>query len=225
MIELREVSFSFTGANQHVDLFSNLSLTVEEGEYVALVGESGGGKSTLLNLMAGFLMPTAGSVLVAGADLAQMNESEAAIYRTRVIGYVYQSFNLVSSFSALENVMTPLLIGGVSRKDARVRAQALLEQVGLGARARHLPHQLSGGEQQRVAIARALANKPRIIVADEPTGNLDPESALEVLALVETMHKAGITVVVATHSQVVAQRVTRVLNVGELRFGKPLGGV
>lgn len=217
LIEFKDVSFSFSGANNCVNILKNANVSIDEGESVALIGESGSGKSTFLNLIAGFLKPDEGEILVDGYNVPALSEGEACTFRNKTVGYVYQSFNLVTCFNALENVMTPLLIAGTPRKEAEEKALALLEDVGIKDRAKHFPHQMSGGEQQRVAIARALANNPSIILADEPTGNLDKGTTEEILDLLCSLNEKGVTFVIVTHSETVASRCSRVLRMGDLR--------
>ena len=177
---------------------NGVSLTVEEGEFTAVMGPSGSGKSTLLNMVAGLDQPTSGGVMVAGSDLGRMGEAALARFRRDRIGFVFQFFHLIPSLTAYENVAVPMEIAGVA--DARPRAERLLEEVGLTGRAHHYPSQLSGGEQQRVALARALANNPKIVLADEPTGNLDTANGRHIMDLLRTIHAGrGTTLVLVTH--------------------------
>ncbi len=171
---------SFNEAGQTLSILENLNLDVKAGERVAIIGSSGSGKSTLLNLLAGLDTPSSGEVLIGGQSIALMNEQQRAALRNRHLGFVFQFHHLLPEFSALENVAMPMLLGGVSVDEASSRAHTLLEQVGLASRASHRPAKLSGGERQRVAIARALANQPDCVLMDEPTGNLDPNTAREV---------------------------------------------
>jgi putative ABC transport system ATP-binding protein len=193
-----------------------VSLGFEQGEVAALVGRSGSGKSTFLQLLGGLDRPTSGNVLVRGRRLAESSEDELALYRRTEVGFIFQFFNLVPSRSALQNVELPLVLAGVSKPERRRRAEALLERVGLAGRREHRPNQLSGGEQQRVAIARALVHDPPLLLADEPTGNLDSRTAGEILELLRTL--TGKTILVVTHDRSLADSFAR--RTVELRDGK-----
>ena len=189
-----------------------VSLCVDRGDYVAIVGPSGCGKSTLLNLIGGIDQPTAGSVTIAGERIDQMSDAEATRFRLRHIGFVFQRFYLMPALTAIENVELPMAEAKMSR-DARVhRARELLAYVGLGERRDHRPSQLSGGEQQRVAIARALANKPKLLVADEPTGELDAKTGTEMIELIAQVNHDGTTIVVVTHDEDLARAARRVVH-------------
>ncbi|HET9016368.1 MAG TPA: ABC transporter ATP-binding protein [Thermomicrobiaceae bacterium] len=188
-----------------------VSLTVAAGESVAIVGPSGCGKSTLLYLLGGLERPTAGTVRLAGEPLERLPEARLARLRRHALGFVFQAFHLVDELTALENVELPVLLAGGSPRDARRRATELLAQVGLANRAAHLPSALSGGQRQRVAIARALANRPLLVLADEPTGNLDSAATAEVLRLFARLHAAGQTLVVVTHDERIAATADRVI--------------
>jgi putative ABC transport system ATP-binding protein len=180
---------------------------VTEGEFVALLGTSGSGKSTLLNLVAGLDRPTEGSLRVFDRDLAQMSSMELSLHRRKNVGIIFQSFNLVSTMSAAENVALAMMFAEVPRAERDARASALLESVGLGGRQRHRPQELSGGEQQRVAIARALSNTPQMLLADEPTGNLDSRTSREIMELLKTLNERdGKTVIMVTHDPSLAKR-------------------
>ncbi len=198
MIELREVSKTVTSGTEPLTILHPLSMRIERGQFLAIVGPSGSGKSTLLGLIAGLDAPTSGSVIIDGTDITALDEDRLARLRGEKIGFVFQFFHLIPSLTALENVSVPLEIRGV--RDARVRAERLLEEVGLTGRAHHYPSQLSGGEQQRVALARALANDPPIVLADEPTGNLDTTNGRHIMTLLAGIHRArGTTIVLVTH--------------------------
>ena len=193
-----------------LEVLRGVSLEVEKGEIVAIVGASGAGKTTLLQIMGTLLDADAGEVEIAGVKLSELNEKRTAEFRNRHIGFVFQFHNLLPEFSALENVMMPALIGGAKRKEAEQRAMELLEAVGLTARADHKPAQLSGGEQQRVAIARALINRPSVVLADEPTGNLDTHNRDEIQRLLfEVREKFGQTIVMVTHDERLAEMADR----------------
>ena len=198
MIELREVSKTVMSGTEPLTILHPLTLQIARGQFVAIVGPSGSGKSTLLGLIAGLDAPTSGSVLIDGVDITRLDEDRLAKLRGEKIGFVFQFFHLIPSLTAVENVSVPMEIIGL--RDARQRAQGLLEEVGLTGRAHHYPSQLSGGEQQRVALARALANAPPIVLADEPTGNLDTANGRHIMALLRTIHeRRGTTVVLVTH--------------------------
>jgi putative ABC transport system ATP-binding protein len=190
-----------------VRALDGVSLSVKEGEFVALVGTSGSGKSTLLNLIAGLDRPSEGSLRVFDRDLAQMSSLELTLHRRKNVGVIFQSFNLVSTMSAVENVALAMMFAEVPRADREARASALLDSVGLSGRQRHRPKELSGGEQQRVAIARALSNAPHILLADEPTGNLDSRTSRDIMALLKTLNERdGRTVIMVTHDPSLAER-------------------
>ena len=200
------------GEKGDLEVFSQLSLSLNAGEIVALVGQSGAGKSSLLH-MAGLLeAPSGGAIFIAGRAASRLSDEERTAIRRDMIGFVYQAHHLLPEFDALENVILPQMIAGKSRKDAAVESERLLTELGLGARLTHRPAQLSGGEQQRVAIARALANKPKILLADEPTGNLDPRTSGGVFdALLEITRAQGLAALIATHNVALAARMDRAL--------------
>jgi putative ABC transport system ATP-binding protein len=198
MIVLRDVSKTVTSGTEPLTILHSLTLDIPRGQFVAIVGPSGSGKSTLLGLIAGLDAPTTGSVLIDGVDITRLDEDSLARLRGEKIGFVFQFFHLIPSLTAHENVAVPMEIAGV--RDARGRASALLEEVGLTGRAHHYPSQLSGGEQQRVALARALANDPPIVLADEPTGNLDTTNGRLIMQLLRSIHRQrGTTLVLVTH--------------------------
>jgi putative ABC transport system ATP-binding protein len=196
----------------------DVSLDVAQGESVAIVGPSGCGKSTLLYLLGGLERPTAGMLRVAGTDLDQTSEAGLARLRRHALGFVFQAFHLVDELTALENIELPALLAGASPRRARERAEGLLDQVGLSDRARHLPSALSGGQRQRVAIARALANEPLIVLADEPTGNLDSAATTDLLRLFEQLHSDGQTLVVVTHDSRIAATADRLISMRDGAF-------
>jgi putative ABC transport system ATP-binding protein len=203
MIELRDVSKTVTSGSEPLTILHPLTTTIPKGQFVAIVGPSGSGKSTLLGLLAGLDAPTSGSVIIDGIDITRLDEDALARLRGEKIGFVFQFFHLIPSLTAHENVAVPMEIRGVSR--ATERARALLEEVGLTGRAHHYPSQLSGGEQQRVALARALANDPPILLADEPTGNLDSANGRHIMELLQNVHRRrGATLVLVTHDQELA---------------------
>lgn len=190
-----------------LDVLKGVDLAIEHGETVCVMGPSGSGKSTLLNIVGGLDRPSAGSVLVDGRDLASMDDERLAIYRRQQVGFVFQSFNLIPTMTARRNVELPLLFAGASLEERSLRAAAALESVGLGHRMDHTPMELSGGEQQRVAVARAVVNEPSIMLADEPTGNLDTRTGGEILDLIKQMHADGRTFLITTHDRSVAESV------------------
>ena len=199
-----------TGAIKVLGL-KKINLTIELGEFVAIMGHSGSGKSTLMNILGCLDRPTLGHYYLDGIDTADMTPDQLSDIRNRKIGFVFQSFNLISRTSALKNVELPMTYARVSRSKRTERAKALLDRVGLGGRREHMPNELSGGQRQRVAIARALANQPPLILADEPTGNLDTASSVEIMELFSQLHKEGATVVVVTHEEDIAAFTDRVL--------------
>lgn len=201
----------YVDGDREVSVLDGVELALAAGEKIAIVGASGSGKSTLLNLLGGLDHPTGGRVLMAGKDLAGLPERELCRLRNEELGFVYQFHHLLPEFDALENVAMPLLINGLSRRDAKEQAKQFLERVGMSHRLQHRPGQLSGGERQRVAIARALVARPLCVLMDEPTGNLDPESAEQVLALVDELRAESAAFVVVTHDPAIAARMNRTL--------------
>ncbi|MBP2312394.1 ABC transporter ATP-binding protein [Azospirillum soli] len=217
MLELSGIVRTFEQAGTVLEVLRGAELTVRAGELVALVGPSGAGKSTLLHIAGLLERPTEGTVRIAGTDVSKLDDGKRTEVRRRAIGFVYQFHHLLPEFSALENIVLPQMINGVAKRTAKDRAMELLRMVGLEARATHRPSRLSGGEQQRVAIARALSNAPGLLIADEPTGNLDPHTAEHVFAMLTTIvRQARVGALVATHNLELAQRMDRVL---EMRDG------
>jgi putative ABC transport system ATP-binding protein len=211
IIELQRVSRTYHMGRVAVRALDDVSLAVEPGEFVAIVGPSGSGKSTLMNIIGCLDRPTSGSYRLAGTLAASLNDDGLAALRSRAIGFVFQTYNLLPRTTALENVAAPLLYQGVPRRERRARAIAALERLGLGDRLHHEPSELSGGQQQRVAVARALVSEPDLILADEPTGNLDTRTGAEVLALLRELNATGRTIVLITHDAEVAATATRQL--------------
>jgi putative ABC transport system ATP-binding protein len=204
VIEMRGIGKTYRSGRLEVEALKAVDLDVEPGDFLAIVGPSGSGKSTLMNLIGCLDRPTVGSYRLAGTDVSAMSDDELAAVRNRTIGFVFQSFNLLPRTTALENVAMPLMYAGVGRSERQQRAREALERLGLGERLLHEPSELSGGQQQRVAIARALVSRPTILLADEPTGNLDSASGADVLGLLHELNDAGTTIVLITHDSDVA---------------------
>lgn len=206
------VNHSYGTGKIKVPVLYDINLHINKGEFVALCGSSGSGKSTLLNLLAGLTKPEEGSVTVSGAEISSYSENELCMFRRKNMGFIFQSYNLLPNLTALENVELPLIFAGESKKKRRAKATEILHRVGLEGRIDHRPNELSGGQQQRVSIARALVNQPGIILADEPTGNLDSKTEQEILLLMREMNKEnGTTFIIVTHEQEVAEQSDRVI--------------
>jgi len=219
MIDVKNVSKSYRRDAIEVPVLSNITISVPEGEFLALMGPSGSGKTTLLNLIAGIDRPDTGSVVVNGTDIATLNESDLARWRSHNVGFIFQFYNLLPVLTAFENVELPLLLTSLSKKERREHVEASLKMVGLEDRMRHYPKQLSGGQEQRVAIARAIVTDPTVLVADEPTGDLDRVSAGEVMTLMDRLNKEfKKTVVMVTHDPRAAEKAHKVMHLdkGEL---------
>jgi putative ABC transport system ATP-binding protein len=217
LIELHDVWKTYVMGDVQLHALKGVTLTVEAGEFTAIMGASGSGKSTLMNLLGCLDRPSAGAYRLDGQDVARLSSDALAALRNRTLGFVFQSFNLLSRTSALENVELPLLYAGASGAERHARATEALGRVGLADRAHHHPNQLSGGQQQRVAIARALVNQPRLLLADEPTGNLDSRTSVEVMALLQELGASGITVVLVTHEPDIAEYASRVITMKDGR--------
>ena len=215
VLELDAVQQVYGTGEASVHALRGIDLTVEAGDYVAIMGPSGSGKSTLMNLLGCLDIASHGAYSLAGHDVASLSENELAVVRNQEIGFIFQSFNLIARMSALANVELPLIYGRVGRGERRVRARAALESVGLAGRADHQPQELSGGQQQRVAIARALVTNPTLVLADEPTGNLDNESTDDILDLFDDLAAEGKTIVIITHEDHVAARARRVITISD----------
>jgi len=213
MIRTEGLSKHYQMGDIVVKALDNVSLYIPPHSFVAIVGPSGSGKSTLMNLLGGLDTPTSGSYRLDGIEVSTMNDNKLAVIRNQKIGFVFQGFNLVSKLTAIENVELPLIYSGLSSRERRERSREALKKVGLEDRARHIPSELSGGQQQRVAIARALVTNPPIILADEPTGNLDSKAGKEIIEMFEELHRQGNTIVLITHDDNVAMRAKRIIRI------------
>jgi lipoprotein-releasing system ATP-binding protein len=219
MIEVNDLCKSFVSGQRRVDVLTDVNLSIETGERVAVVGVSGAGKTTLMHILGGLDQPTSGSVRFQGKDIFSLKGEALDTFRNRTIGFVFQFHQLLPEFTALENAMLPALIAGRSFRKAAEPARCLLEEVGLGARLSHKPGELSGGEQQRVAIARALVMEPQVLLADEPTGNLDSGTSDEIYRLLRELHqRRGLTMVIVTHSPDLVGRMDRVVHMADGRI-------
>lgn len=211
IIEIEALTKWYTIGQETVKALNGVNLTVNKNEYVALMGPSGSGKSTLMNILGCLDTPTQGKYCLNGPDVAKLSDSQLAEIRNKEIGFVFQTFNLLPRYSALENVALPLVYAGFNKEQRNKKAAEVLSQVGLGDRMKHKPNELSGGQRQRVAVARALVNTPSIILADEPTGNLDTKTSYEIMLLFEEIHKQGNTIIVVTHEEDIARHAHRIV--------------
>ena len=222
LIETHDLTKTYVMGLEEIHALRGVSIEIERGEYIAIMGPSGSGKSTLMNLIGCLDTPTSGSYLLNGKQVARMNDNELAEIRNKEIGFVFQTFNLLPRASALRNVELPLVYAGVPAKERGRRARAVLEQVELGDRVNHRPNELSGGQRQRVALARALVNSPSILLADEPTGNLDSKTGSEIMGLFERLHQAGHTIVVVTHEADIAGYADRTIHLRDGRVERDI---
>jgi putative ABC transport system ATP-binding protein len=213
IIEMKDISKAYGKGEAKLQVLDGVSLTIEKGEFVAILGPSGSGKSTLMNLLGLIDTYDSGEYRLDGVEMGKRSDKEYATTRNRKIGFVFQKYNLIAKYTALQNVELPLLLKGEKRRDAKKKATAMLEKVGLADRASHRPSQLSGGQQQRVAIARALVNDASLLLADEPTGNLDQKTGTDVMQTLIDLHASGNTIVLITHDQYVARHANRILRV------------
>ena len=211
LIEISDLKKFYTVGTQTIKALQGVSLTIHKGEYVAIMGPSGSGKSTLMNLIGALDTPTHGTYILNGSDVSHMEDEQLAEIRNREIGFVFQTFNLLPRNTALENVVLPLIYAGISKAGREERAVKVLSSVGLESRMTHKPNELSGGQRQRVAVARALVNNPSIILADEPTGNLDSKTSVDIMRLFDRIHKQGNTVIVVTHEEDIALHAHRII--------------
>lgn len=211
VIKIRQITRDFFLGQEIVKVLKGIDLDIEKGEYVAFMGPSGSGKSTLMNLLGCLDTPTSGQYILNGKDVSKMSDDELAEIRNKEIGFVFQTFNLLPRTTALENVALPMIYAGASKAQRKERAEKVLADVGLADRMDHKPNQLSGGQRQRVAVGRALVNKPSIILADEPTGNLDSKTSVEIMNLFDEIHTAGNTVILVTHEEEIARHAHRII--------------
>ena len=211
LIQLRGIEKTYVMGTQTVRALAGVDLEIEEGEYVAIMGPSGSGKSTMMNVLGCLDTPTEGTYVLNGLDVSTMRDDDLARVRNREIGFIFQTFNLLPRVDCLSNVELPLVYAGLGKTERRARASAALTSVGLGDRQQHKPNELSGGQRQRVAVARALVTNPSILLADEPTGNLDSKTSLEIMLLFEALHASGNTILVVTHEEDIAQHARRIV--------------
>ncbi|MDA9554889.1 ABC transporter ATP-binding protein [Pelobium sp.] len=211
LIIIKDLGRKYVIGAETIHALKSVSLTINKGEFVALMGPSGSGKSTLMNLLGCLDTPTKGEYILNGINVSEMSDSELATVRNKEIGFVFQTFNLLPRSTAQDNVALPLVYAGVKKKERDSRAIQALENVGLGNRVHHKPNELSGGQRQRVAVARALINNPSIILADEPTGNLDTKTSIEIMGLIEEIHAKGNTIIIVTHEEDIAQHAHRIV--------------
>ena len=213
LLELRDISKSYPIGKETVHALQSISIAIEKGEYVALMGPSGSGKSTLMNILGCLDSPSGGIYMLNGKEVSQLTDNELADIRNKEIGFIFQTFNLIPRSNALDNVALPLVYSGTKKEERLNRATRALEDVGLADRASHKPNELSGGQRQRVAVARALVNNPSIILADEPTGNLDSKTSQEIMILFDEIHKKGNTIIVVTHEEDIARHAHRIIRI------------
>ncbi len=225
MIALQGLDKNYQVGTQEVQALRGIDLIINKGEYVAIMGPSGSGKSTLMNILGALDTPSGGHYFLNGTDVSQMVDDELAQIRNKEIGFIFQTFNLLPRYDALENVTLPLIYGGVPKHERRERALKVLDEVGLSDRITHKPNELSGGQRQRVAVARALVNKPSIILADEPTGNLDSKTSVDIMNLIGKIHQLGNTIIVVTHEEDIARRSQRIIRLLDGKVASDLPNV
>ena len=215
LVEIRDVCKIYNPGENEVRALDHVSLIIGEGEFVAIIGQSGSGKSTLMNMLGCLDTPTSGKYFLHGQDVSHMTDDEQSDIRNREIGFIFQGFNLIPSLTALENVELPLIYRGVAKKERSLLAMNALSKVGLGQRMTHKPNEMSGGQQQRVAIARAIAQAPPILLADEPTGNLDSGSSKEIISIIKKLYSEGRTVIIITHDPGIAKQAKRIITISD----------
>lgn len=220
LIEIRDICKVYNPGENEVRALDHVSLNIEKGEFVAIIGQSGSGKSTLMNMLGCLDVPTSGTYILNGSDVSDMTDDELSDIRNQEIGFIFQGFNLIAGLDAMENVELPLIYRGVGKKERHKLAVTALTKVGLGHRMDHRPAEMSGGQQQRVAIARAIAQAPPVILADEPTGNLDTASSKEIIEILKELHKEGRTVIIITHDNEIAEQARRVIRIRDGRIEK-----
>jgi putative ABC transport system ATP-binding protein len=213
LVEVRDVSKIYNPGENEVRALDHVSLSIGENEFVAIIGQSGSGKSTLMNMLGCLDTPSSGTYMLHGQDVSNMTDDEQSDVRNKEIGFIFQGFNLIAGLTALENVELPLIYRGIGHKERMELSQSALEKVGLGQRMTHKPSEMSGGQQQRVAIARAIAQAPPIILADEPTGNLDSASSREIMGILKELHHEGRTVILITHDNTIAAQAPRIVKI------------
>ncbi|WP_026509653.1 MULTISPECIES: ABC transporter ATP-binding protein [unclassified Butyrivibrio] len=220
LVEIRDICKVYNPGENEVRALDHVSLNIDKGEFVAIIGQSGSGKSTLMNMLGCLDTPTSGKYYLHGIDVSHMSDDEQSDVRNREIGFIFQGFNLIQSLTALENVELPLMYRGVNKRKRRELSIAALEHVGLGKRMTHKPSELSGGQQQRVAIARAIAQAPPILLADEPTGNLDSGSSKEIISIIKRLYAEGRTVILITHDPGIAKQAKRIITISDGKIAK-----
>ncbi|MGN0150467.1 MAG: ABC transporter ATP-binding protein [Clostridia bacterium] len=226
LVELKDIYKIYHMGDTEIHALDGISLTIEKGEFVAIVGQSGSGKSTCMNIIGCLDVPTRGQYLLNGKDISQYTDDELAEVRNKMLGFIFQQYNLLPKLTVLDNVALPLLYGGVKESEQKARAMEALKKVGLDSKAHNLPSQLSGGQQQRVSIARALAGDPSVILADEPTGALDSKTGREVMVFLQNLHKEGNTIVLITHDNSIAAQAKRIVRItdGRIVYDGPVEG-
>jgi putative ABC transport system ATP-binding protein len=213
MIKLKNIKKYYGSGNTKTEVLKGINLEIKEGEFIALMGPSGSGKSTLMNILGTLDIPTSGEYYLENSDVSKLNSTQRAMIRRYIFGFVFQSFNLLKKTSALDNVQVPLIYQGIPKKERIIKAKKALEEVDLGNRINHLTNQLSGGQQQRVAIARAIVTNPKILFADEPTGNLDSVRSIETMELLKALNNKGITIIMVTHEEEMAQYASKIVHI------------
>lgn len=213
LVEIQDICKTYNPGENEVKALDHVSLTIHENEFVAIIGQSGSGKSTLMNMLGCLDVPTSGNYFLHGQDVSHMSDDELSDVRNKEIGFIFQGFNLIAGLTALENVELPLIYRGVGKRERMRLADTALDKVGLGKRKTHKPSEMSGGQQQRVAIARAIAQAPPVILADEPTGNLDSGSSKEIMGILKTLHEEGRTVIIITHDNEIAAQAKRIIKI------------